>query len=104
MCSRRILGNSFLHLPVNFHSNGWSGFRDFMFTLLENVVSVKSRLKLDIQFYIFACNSFNFRARLRLKYVENMCITNGICKSRKIEFSNILRVTYPLKKGSLKQS
>ena len=48
MCSQYMEGNSFLQLPVNFHSIPWSGFRDFMFTVLENVVSGKSRFKLDI--------------------------------------------------------
>ena len=85
MCTRHIMGNSFLHLPVIFPSNRWSGFQDFMFTVLENVVSAKARLNLDMQFcrcplssagsYIYHCNSlnfWNFGARLLLKYVENM--------------------------------
>ena len=48
MCSQYMKGNSFLHLSVNFHSNRCTGFPDFMFTILGNVVSGKSRFKLDI--------------------------------------------------------
>ena len=79
MCFQYMEGNSFLQLSVNFQSNRWSSFRDFMFTVLENVVSREIAFEVGQRYatgsYTFYCNSFtfwNFGAELRLKYVDKM--------------------------------
>ena len=81
MCVQYMEVNSFVQLAVNFHSNRWSGFRDFMFTVLENVVSGKL-----LQF-------LEFWGPVALK-IRRRDVASGICKHPKT-FLKIFRVTYP---------
>ena len=98
-------GNSFLQLPVNFHSNRWSVFRDFMFTVFGNVVSGKSRFKLDIvirshvqarTFFTVTPSIFGISGPGALK-IRRKDVASGICKHPENQFAEIFRVTYRLK-------
>ena len=95
MCSQYMEGNSFLQLPVDFHSNRWSGFRDFMFAVLRKRSFWEIAFKVEHRYsiscagsYIFYCNSLNFwkfGVRLSLKYVEKMYLA---------EYANILKTNF----------